>query len=413
VSKKRRDMKHGKLRRASPHPLGFGGRNVSPSARAIGERIARAGPGYIKHNFVRIMRDCHILREEPEFRDLLFDIEKTAKVSLSALNRYKQRLEKAAEAKGDRLQQVYDEARIEAIDKLTTREFRRDFFRRLDRCVERLKYGNDAKKLEMALFLMSLLQAKDVPWGLCGLITTIYEITRERAVQQAEEDLELFGEFLEAAEKGFDFEALATMAHDPKRIADFSKKLEAKPGLHERLQLETRRLLQDFEANLGRGEVELDLFTEEELLRSFQYMAEHVQAEEVDLAAADPKRLSKKFFGFIQQSIRETMTPERAAQMKVHLEQVSKKWLAARNPQGALLQIEISNLDDTEHSQNPFLYAAYLGQVHKMGETVSMTLAAKESAAPAGSTMDAKTAPRSRRGLTDRMRDLFGKGCPN
>lgn len=142
------------------------------------------------------MRDSYKLREEPEFRDLYFDVDRAAEVSVKVMKKYEKRTAEMVKASLDERQMLYDDMRIEIIDELATPEFRRDFLRRLDRCADRLKSTREVEKMEMALFLPPILQLlKEIPWGLCGLVTTIYEETTEKAFREYEENMD----------EGFDF----------------------------------------------------------------------------------------------------------------------------------------------------------------------------------------------------------------
>ena len=96
--KKRKRRKRGKAQAGGER------RKVSASARALATRIARAGPDYIEENFVRIMRDSYKLREEPEFRDLYFDVDRAAEVSVKVMKKYEKRAAEMEKAGPDERQ---------------------------------------------------------------------------------------------------------------------------------------------------------------------------------------------------------------------------------------------------------------------------------------------------------------------
>jgi hypothetical protein len=328
--------------RFSPKPADA---NASPAVDALVKNIMRSGPHYIEENFVRIMQQCYILREEPEFRDLAFDVEDTVEVSLRVQKKYENELLQVMQASEDEQFQLHDEIRAEIIDELATPDFRRDVLRRLDRTLDRLKKFPAADKLELALVLSTLLETKQVPWGLCGLMTAIYSATIERAEQLEQAENDVFGEFRQVFEEANDVDGLPSMMKNPQRLTALAQKIEAKPGLSDHLQRQTEKMTREFEQALASGKVELDLFTDAELLRSYTYLKEYVTANQIDLAKMDPEEMATQFMESIKRAIREIVTPKRVEEMKLYLEKTSQTWLRAKNPRGAALQIELSYLE--------------------------------------------------------------------
>ena len=363
--KKRKRRKRGKAQAGGER------RKVSASARALATRIARAGPDYIKENFVRIMRDSYKLREEPEFRDLYFDVDRAAEVSVKVMKKYEKRAAEMEKAGPDERQMFYDDMRIEIIDELATPEFRRDFLRRLDRCADRLKSTREVEKMEMALFLPPILQLKEIPWGLCGLVTTIYEETKEKAFREYEEDMELFGDFIEAMRRGADIEEILAMATRPERLAAFTEKLESTPSLRERVARNMDQLMEEVSEAISQGKVKLNLFSDEEILLAYVYLAAYIEEAGIEEATADRQAIALKFVEFVQRSIDEVMTPERAAQMKNHLEELFSKWAHAKGKERrwATYALAVANtLDSWEpYHENPFLMGEYLYRAKQMG----------------------------------------------
>jgi len=342
----------------SPKPV-----DANAAVGALVENIIRSGPHCIQENFVRIMQQCYILQGEPEFRDLAFDVEDTVEVSLRAKKKYENQLLQAVQASEDEQIQLRDEIRAEIIDELATPDFRRDVLHRLDRTIDRLKKTPASDKLELALVLKTLLETEQVPWGLCGLMTVIYSATIERAEQLEQAESEVFGEFRKAFEEANDIDGLPSMMKNPQRLAALAQKIEAKPRLSDHLQRQTEKMTRKFEQALASGKVELNLFTDAELLRPYTYLKEYVTANQIDLTKMDPEEMATQYMESIKRAIREIVTPERVEEIKLYLEKTSQTWLRARNPQGAALQIELSYLDTAEPSTNPFLYAGYLGQL--------------------------------------------------
>lgn len=348
---------------ATPFSRSSADANISSAANTLVEKISRSGPHYIEKNFVRIMRQCYVLRKEPEFRDLAFDVDETVEVSLRVREKYENRVLQLRHGSKSEQAQLRDEIRAEIIEELTTPDFRRDVLRRLDRAIDRLMKTSSADKLELALVLKTLLESKQVPWGLCGMMTDLYCATIDRAEQLARAEEEVFAEFRQAFKDGKDMDGLQAIREDPERLAALARKLEAQPGLNDHLQRETEKRLHAFEQAVSRREVELDLFTDKELLRPYIYLKEYVDEHKIDLAKVDQDKMAEQFTESIKRAIREIMTPERVEEMKHCLEQTSQTWLRAGNPHGALLQIELSYLETEDPSTNPFLQSGFLGQL--------------------------------------------------
>jgi hypothetical protein len=409
MSKKSKQRKHLKPRRPRTTPWTPLGSQVSPAAQALGEKIARSGPNYVKDNFIRLMQGCYILRDEPEFRDLYFDVEKAAEASMRIGEKFEERFHQVAKASRDEQAQVYDAMRIEIIDELATPQFRQDVLRRVHLCTERLKSTDDTEKLEMALFLGAILEAKEIPWGLCGLITSIYEATAKEAQRLYHEEKEIVDAFLKAAGPERDLEKLSALPMDSPPFAAFTQSLKSKPGLRERLEREAFRVTREYEEMLARGEIELDLFTDVELIRPVTYMADYLEVNQIDPLTADPQRQADKFAEFIRRSIGEVMVKERVQQMKDALKKTAAQWLRAKNPQGAWLEIELAWLDSVAPVDNPFLYAGYLGGIHKLREQTSASAVPPQSAPASNDTSEKAEEPGSRRGFFQRVRGIFRK----
>jgi hypothetical protein len=57
------------------------------------------------------------------------------------------------------------------------------------------------------------------------------------------------------------------------------------------------------------------------------------------------------------------MTLERTRERKDELKAISARWLHDKDYRGALLQLAISDLHSLKPSENPLLYAVYVGQI--------------------------------------------------
>jgi len=343
-------------------------REFSPAAQVIAQRMANGGVDYLKQNLIRIMIDSAQLAEEPEFSDLYLDGEKAAQITERWLKKYDKRLA-AAEKKGpDEYHEVADEMRIEIVAELATPAFRKEVDQRLQTLMDRLMTGKDTKKLEMVMMLTPALKMKSIPWGLCGLILEIYNRTMQRAMQDYEEDQGVFDAVAEALKaEGEEKIDIFTILKHPDKLEQVGKKIfEARPGLRQRAEKQIWDMVEAFEDALGHGDVELSLFSEEELMLPFQ----RIQAEfgEPFTQAQPSEEIRERIFEAVRQAITEIMTPERFRRFREDVEKTATSWLRTRQKWGAALQFELGHLDGDQYEENKFILAAFIGQIYRLGK---------------------------------------------
>ena len=252
-------------------------RHTSPAVQIIANRIANGGVEDMKQNFIQITIDSAQLADEPEFNDLYLDDEKTTQVTDHWLKKYEKRLAAAEKKSPDAYHEVLDEMRIEVIAELATPAFRKEVDERLQALLDRLMTTNYLTKLEMVMLLKPLLGMKSIPWGLCGLILEIYNRTMQRAIQEYEADKSVYDSVVEAlkSEGVDDMDILPNLEH-PDKIEQIGQKLfGAQPDLRQRAEKQIWEMVGAFEDKLGHGDVDLSLFSEDELMLPF----ERIQAE--------------------------------------------------------------------------------------------------------------------------------------
>jgi glycerophosphoryl diester phosphodiesterase len=342
-------------------------REYFPAAQVIAQRMANGGVDYLKQNLIRVMIGSAKLAEEIEFKDLYLDGEKAAQVTNRWLKKYDKRLE-AAKKKGlDEYHEVADEMRIEIVAELATPPFRKEVDQRLQTLMDRLMRGKDTKKLEMVMMLTPALRMKSIPWGLCGLILEIYNRTMQRAMQEYEEDRSVFDAVAEALKaEGEEEIDIFTILKHPDKLEQIGKKIfEAQPGLRQRAEKQVWEMVEAFEDALGHGDVELSLFSEEELVLPFQ----RIQAEfgEPFTQAQPPEEMRERIFEAIRQAITEIMTPERFRRFREEVDKTAINWLRTRQKWGAALQFELGHLGD-HYEENKFILVAFIGQIYRLGK---------------------------------------------
>jgi hypothetical protein len=353
-------------------------RNLSPAAQIVADRIAIGGEDYLMQNFIRIMIDSAQLAELPEFTNFYLDSEKTTRVTELWLKKYKKRLA-AAETKGqDAYEEVFDEMRIEVVAELATPTFRKEVDGRLQTLLDRLMLTNDLEKLEMVMLLKPLLSINSIPWGLCGLILAIYNRTMQRAMQEFEEDESVYDSVVEALKAdGIDDLDILTILEHPDKLEQVGQKLfEAQPELRQRAEKQIWKMVEDFEDKLAQGNVDLSLFSEEELMLPFQ----RIQAQfGGPLTQAQPSEETREHtFDAILQAITEIMTPERYRRFREDVETTAKTWLQTRQKWAAALQSELGYLDGNEYEENKFVLAVFIGQIYRLGKEHKPTRKSKK-----------------------------------
>ena len=354
-------------------------REYSPAAQVIAQRMANGGVDYLKKNLIRIMINSAQLAEEPEFRDLYLDGGKAVQVTERWLKKYDKRSDAAKKKGPGEYQEFTDEMRIEIVAELVTPAFRAEVDQRLQTLMDRLMKGKDTKKLEMVMMLTPALRMKSIPWGVCGLILEIYNHTMQRAMQEYEEDQGVFDAVAEAleAEGEENMEVFAILKH-PDKLEQVGKKIfEAKPGLRQRAEKQGWDMVEAFEDALGHGDVDLSLFSEEELMLPFQ----RIQAEfgEPFTQAQPSEEIRERIFEAIRQAVTEIMTPERFRHFREDVDKMATNWLRTRQKWGAVLKFELDDLDGDQYEENKFILAAFIGQIYRLGKEHQPTAKKKKS----------------------------------
>jgi len=335
--------------------------DYSPAAQAIAQRMA-------KQNLIRIMIDSAKLAEEIEFKDLYLDGDKAVQVTERWLKKYDKRLEAAKKKSPDEYHEVADEMRIEIIAELATPAFRKAVDQRIQTLMDRLTTGRDTKKLEIVMMLTPALRMKSIPWGLCGLILEIYNRTMQQTMQEYEEDQGVFDAIAEALKaEGEENIDIFTILKHPDKLEQVGKKVfDAQPGLRQRVERQIWEMVEAFEDALMQGHVELNLFSEEELMLPFQ----HIQAEfgEPFTQVQPTEEMREHIFEAIRQALSEIMIPERFRRFREKVDKTATHWLRTHHKWGAALQFELGYLDGDQYEENKFILAAFIGQVYRLGK---------------------------------------------
>ena len=257
--------------------------------------------------------------------------------------------------------------RIEVVAELATPAFRKDVDERLQALLDRLMTTEDLTKLEMVMLLKSLLGMKSIPWGLCGLILAVYNRTMQCAMQEYEEEKSLYDSMVEALKaEGVDNIDILTILEQPDKLEQIGQKLfEAQPELRQRAEKQIWEMVEAFEDRLGHGDVDLSLFSEEELMLPFQRL--QVEFGEPFMQVQPSEVMREHAFDAIRQAITEIMTPERFRRFREEVERTARHWFRIRQVWAAALQLELDYLDGDQYEENKFVLAAFIGQIDRLG----------------------------------------------
>jgi hypothetical protein len=289
----------------------------------------------------------------------------TVEVTERWMRKYEKRLAAAEKKDPDKHHEVLDDMRIQIIDELATPAFRKDVEKRLQSLLDRLMKTQDHDKFKLVTLLQPLLSNKRMPWGICGLIIEIYNRTIQRAMRRVEDEFSIFGSIVEALKaEGQDKIDFDNILEDPGKLELIGHKLfEAHPELRQRAEEQVLDMVDTFEDEVAQGNVDLDLFSEEELVLPFQRLQAKFGEPFKDVQPTDEMR--ERTFDAICLAITEIMIPERFRRFRDDVEKTAKTWFQTHQKWAAALEYEIDTLDGEQYKENSFILAAFIGQVER------------------------------------------------
>ncbi len=370
MAKKKRQHSDRKKKRLATRPP------ASPQAMALGQQFVGQTPDQFMARLERGLMGSWVLRQEQEFSDFYFDPDSL----LNSLVRHQERYEARFAALGeindknrDIAHQLYDEFRIDVIADLVTLEVRSDLQKRAERCRARLQRGQDTDRLEMILYVSTLLsQAKPLlPLGVCALFTVIFEESKEQALKIEEGHEALVAQITAQLPKGAepDMEQLLAIAQQPDRMAQFLETLDTHPETRASLERDMDRMIDEVSEAVRYGKLPLDLFTEDEVLLTYADLF-------IALESKSPKkRLDKEanarlLVDAMKRNLNELVTPARNRQIRQKLDALSSEMQRssdqARQKMGAKLFVVASTLDSWAPGKHPLVVSAYVYQAEQM-----------------------------------------------
>ena len=325
--------------------------------------IMPLGPDGMMDLFTQFILDSDELADEPEFADFRFDPDEAYASAEKTHRKHARALRKAEQKGGEELEFLQDDMRIEAIDRLLTPPVRRDILRRLESLVARLKAQKaDLDTVMMATAIQSLFEDKTFPWGMTNLLGELFQRSLGLP-ESAAEELQLIEQVQALLGDDLSIEELMQKSEDP----DFMKELEAKidtdSALFQKISAQATKLSDEFYDAIWHGEVEIDLFSEEELMVYLELVKERLEAAGLEPSDADSAEVSEIVQSTIDESIEKIVTAKRLKKMKKDLQSIFQTWIEDGNQFAGPLNTEIGYLEEEPPAQNAFIKNLFLTQL--------------------------------------------------
>lgn len=369
MSKKQRERKERKLeqKRQGNAPPAWLAENLSPQIRAVMSELSSYTPSRTEQEMIQALSDSNQLREEAELQEFTLETGQVERAMARLIPKYEQKLTAAKMRSNDEWEGVYDDLRVEAIDTLLPREWRQNFLRQYDAMMRRLSSGTDTKRFKLALLVRSALDDKTFPWGASALFGEMFEDAKEESRERALSAEELLSQLLKPLGADATPEELDKILHDPARLEKLEESLNLSPEQQDLVDEMTTGILEEFERGLYAGQVDLPLYTGQELddtTEQLNYLTAAVRAQGREMGVEDYEAIGK----LLQGRVEDIVTPERLNEINEQVTLTADEWLAQGNEDGRLLHMEQSELLELEPRENSFLYAALVGQLRRVEE---------------------------------------------
>jgi len=319
------------------------------------------------------MMEMESLADEPEFAD--FELgEHAVEIIAEMIVDFDEEL-KHLEEVGDEeeIDKLSADAKVEAIQKVVTPEVKTDIRRRLERLSHRLQEEGQKERADGIAALALMLDFPPFPWMLFEPVHQAFDdviqhilnfVTLRQAIAEA------VGQPIIDLPPGEVTDLLA----DPDIASRLEARYETDEMLREAMNLEFDRFERAFMKRLFTGQVDLALFTTEELAVGLTWY-EH-EMDKADLEESDEEEESEKKVRLIFKALTDALsylnTPDRRQQWLARLEQAQteKTWSPDTEAGLGLLRSMLSSPPPAE-SPNRLLLSAYMGELRKLDERLS------------------------------------------
>lgn len=291
----------------------------------------------VVNDMIMAVLDSADLVEEPEFEEVLvhpFRATETLAEVGQELGLNPETLEQLPpEEQADRQAEIIELT----TRRLFTAELRQDIVAALERLRQRLKRSGEKQKVARMAALQSFLSKSDYD-EIVPMIGLVQAVVR-RSLVAGFELMEASMEVADASKVEVDDSALTireklVQSTVPKKAEAVLKKI---PGLSRFLEKQADRTWEEGTAALFRGELYLELFTQEEIeggVEVFQEVVGNVRTDEVDSAPVVlSKDKARMIAGRLGEYVTDLMTPERLERLRDRVETVIEdraysKWLS-------------------------------------------------------------------------------------
>ncbi len=342
------------------------------------QKTSRPAPRYPvgipdERTLVRGMMEMESLADEPEFAD--FELgEHAVEIIAEMIADFDEEL-KHLEEVGDEeeIDKLIADAKVEAIQKVVTPEVKTDIRRRLERLSHRLQEEGQKERADGIAALALMLDFPPFPWMLFEPVRQAFDDVIQRTLNF----VMLHQAIAEAAGQpiiNLPPDEVADLLADPDIASRLEARYETDEMLREAMNLEFDRFERAFMKRLFTGQVDLALFTTEELAVGLAWY-EH-EMDKADIEEADEEEESEEKVRLIFKALTDALsylnTPDRRQQWLARLEQAQteKTWSPDTEAGLGLLRSMLSNPPPAE-SPNRLLLSAYMSELRKLDERLS------------------------------------------
>lgn len=303
------------------------------------------------------------LRSESEFVDLYLEPLPLLKAAARRFPRFRRRARRAARRGKGGNSSIYDDYRIAVLNDLDSPELRGELQRRLGRCIDRLKYGNDEAKIETAMFISLFLSdrasklmkgKRPLPLGGYGLVTTLYEDSFDRAMEMVPSARGIVGDDLYELWCGL------------RREQDLAARLERDRALAHAWQRQGEHLGEGLWLHIAGGAMSFEpsFFTSDEIALVMAKMERRHWSKPWSPSRHIVFLATSSFVTCIRETVDEVVSPQRIAALVRALRAMGQRALESDSEETRswvpALQVAIDDLLDAEvPSQSVVLQALY------------------------------------------------------
>jgi hypothetical protein len=311
-------------------------------------------------------------RTEPEFADLSFDPVDAGRAITRIVSEEPDLADQVKRLRGSAREDKTFDVNRRAIDAAMSPAFKQQFFTRLDRFRQRLRaQGNRETLAQAALVDMTLrMPGKSGElWGACMLVYQIYSEAldqyfrlsdaTETAIMSAQQTL---------GDVSIESVLQAPSGARPAEAAllEATKKT---PGLMDFLQRQVYDMIDEALGALFMGEINLGLFTEEELETLVERTADLFAQEGWEnfqaVGKADQRRMAESLHSLAVETLGEIDTPERRAEIfstaRQRVKELSRRQKEREGGLAAALAVLLS--EETPLGESSIMTRAFLGEM--------------------------------------------------